>query len=90
MFLVWIITGLISGLVASQVVNQQNMDVLSHIVLGIIGSLVGAFLFDNVFRPDVTGSHFWSILTSMVGSIGWLIAYYTIAGRGDETDTKTS
>jgi uncharacterized membrane protein YeaQ/YmgE (transglycosylase-associated protein family) len=87
MFLVWIISGLVSGLVASQIVNQQNMDVLSHIVLGIIGSLVGAFLFDNVFKPDVIGSQFWSVFTSVVCSIGWLIAYYAIAGRAGDTDT---
>ena len=87
MFLVWIIAGLVSGLVASQIVNQQNMDVLSHVVLGIIGSLVGAFLFDNVFKPDVIGSQFWSVFTSVVCSIGWLIAYYAIAGRGEFADT---
>ena len=88
MFLVWIISGLVSGLVASQIVNHQNMDVLSHIILGIIGSLVGAFLFDNVFKPDVIGSQFWSVFTSVICSIGWLIAYYAIAGRGKDTDTN--
>ena len=86
MFLVWIVSGLVSGLVASQIVNHQNMDVLSHIVLGIIGSLVGAFLFDNVFKPDVIGSQFWSVFTSVLCSIGWLIAYYAIAGHGENTD----
>jgi uncharacterized membrane protein YeaQ/YmgE (transglycosylase-associated protein family) len=86
MFLVWIVTGLVSGLVANQLVQNQNMDVLSHIILGIIGSFVGAFLFDNVFKPDVVGSHFWGILISALGSVMWIIAYYSVVGCADDED----
>ena len=87
MFLTWIISGLLSGLVASHIVNNHNLDVLSHLTLGAIGSLVGAFLFDNIFRPEIIGSHVGSVCISAIGSFSWLIAYYVIIAN--EKDVKT-
>jgi uncharacterized membrane protein YeaQ/YmgE (transglycosylase-associated protein family) len=80
MFLVWIILGVVSGLVGSQVVNNQSSDVLSHIVLGVIGSFVGAFLYSHL--GELLGSHFWSGFIGFIGTVGWLAGYYTIAGQG--------
>ena len=41
-FLSWIILGLISGFIASKIVNASSQGVVMDIVLGIIGDIAGA------------------------------------------------
>jgi uncharacterized membrane protein YeaQ/YmgE (transglycosylase-associated protein family) len=50
--------------------------------LGIIGALVGGFLFVNVFgATGVTGLNIYSLLVASVGSIVVLLIYNAVAGR---------
>ena len=49
----WIVLGLISGFIASNVVRSTGQGLLLDIVLGIIGAVVGGFLFTAI---DATGS----------------------------------
>jgi uncharacterized membrane protein YeaQ/YmgE (transglycosylase-associated protein family) len=86
MFLVWIISGLVSGLLANQLFSNQNLDWLSQLFLGIVGSLVGAFLFNNVVKPDLIGSYLISVIISVLGSIAWLIAYHAVVTGDKNTD----
>jgi uncharacterized membrane protein YeaQ/YmgE (transglycosylase-associated protein family) len=44
----WIILGLIAGFIASKIVNKQGECVLLDIVLGIIGAIVGGFIFTRL------------------------------------------
>ena len=44
----WIVLGLISGFIASNVVRSTGQGLLLDIVLGIIGAVVGGFL----YRPS--------------------------------------
>lgn len=40
----WLILGLISGFVASKIVNAQGRRIVLDIALGIVGALVGSFI----------------------------------------------
>jgi len=44
-FLVWIVVGLISGWLASQVMKGGGYGVLVDIILGILGGVVGGWVF---------------------------------------------
>ena len=44
----WILLGLIAGFIASKIVNREGQGFLLDIVLGIVGAVVGGFL----FRPS--------------------------------------
>ena len=44
-FIAWIILGLISGFIASKIVNKQGDGLILDIILGIIGAFVGGWLF---------------------------------------------
>ena len=44
----WIVLGLIAGFIASKVVNNQGEGVLVDIILGIVGSVVGGFIFNSL------------------------------------------
>jgi uncharacterized membrane protein YeaQ/YmgE (transglycosylase-associated protein family) len=77
----WLILGLIAGFVASKIVNAQGQGIVLDIVLGIIGALVGGFIFDAVGKVGVTGFNAWSLLVAIIGSIIVLVLYHALTGR---------
>lgn len=77
----WLILGLIAGFIASKIVNRQGEGVLVDIVLGIIGAVVGGFLFNAFGAAGVTGFNLYSMLVAVVGAIVVLVIYHAIAGR---------
>jgi uncharacterized membrane protein YeaQ/YmgE (transglycosylase-associated protein family) len=77
----WLVLGLIAGFVASKIVNAQGQGVLLDIVLGIIGALVGGFIFDAAGGVGITGFNAWSLLVAIVGAIIVLVLYHALAGR---------
>ena len=42
----WIVLGLIAGFIGSKIVDSQGQGFWFNIALGIVGALVGGFLFD--------------------------------------------
>lgn len=77
----WLVLGLIAGFIASQIVNKRGEGVLLDIVLGIIGAVVGGFLFTEFGATGVTGFNLYSMLVAVIGAIVVLVAYHAIAGR---------
>jgi uncharacterized membrane protein YeaQ/YmgE (transglycosylase-associated protein family) len=77
----WLILGLIAGFVASRIVNAQGQGVVLDMVLGIIGALVGGFIFDAAGKVGVTGFNAWSLLVAIIGSIIVLVIYHAFTGR---------
>ncbi len=79
--LAWIILGLIAGFLGSKIVNKSGEGVLLDIVLGVVGALVGGWLFNRFGRSGVTGLNLWSILVATIGAVVVLVLYHAIAGR---------
>lgn len=77
----WLILGLIAGFVGSKIVNKSGEGVLLDIVLGIIGAVVGGYLFTLVGAAPVTGLNIYSMFVAIVGAIVVLVIYHAIAGR---------
>ena len=77
----WLILGLIAGFVASKIVHAQGQGILLDIVLGIVGALVGGFIFESAGGVGVTGFNAWSLLVAIIGSIIVLVLYHAMAGR---------
>ena len=74
----WIILGLLSGYLASMIVNRAGEGVLMDIVLGIVGAVVGGWIFTQIGHSGVTGFNIYSILVSVVGAMIVLFLYHTI------------
>jgi len=81
-FIAWIVLGLIAGFIASKIVNKSGEGFLLDIVLGIIGAVVGGYLFQTFGMAGVTGVNIYSILVAVVGAIVVLFVYHLIVGRG--------
>ena len=77
----WIILGLIAGFVGSKIVDKQGQGFWLNIALGIIGALVGGFLFDLFGATGVTGLNIWSMIVAIVGSVVVLLVYNALTGR---------
>jgi uncharacterized membrane protein YeaQ/YmgE (transglycosylase-associated protein family) len=77
----WIVLGLIAGFLASLIVNRGGEGVLLDIVLGIVGALVGGFIFNAFGAAGVTGFNAWSLLVAVVGAIVVLLIYHALFRR---------
>ena len=69
--ILWIILGGLAGWLASKVTgNDAEMGVGANIVVGILGSLIGGWIFTSFFaEPGYTGFSLWSFLVAFVGSV---------------------
>jgi uncharacterized membrane protein YeaQ/YmgE (transglycosylase-associated protein family) len=76
----WIILGLITGFIASKIVNRTGGGVLLDIVLGIVGAVVGGFLFHLFGMSGVTGLNLYSLLVAIIGAVVFLVIYHAIRG----------
>jgi uncharacterized membrane protein YeaQ/YmgE (transglycosylase-associated protein family) len=81
-FLAWVVLGLIAGFIASKLVNKSGEGLVLDIVLGIIGAVVGGYLFQTFGMAGVTGLNIYSILVAIVGAVVVLFVYHMIIGRG--------
>jgi uncharacterized membrane protein YeaQ/YmgE (transglycosylase-associated protein family) len=77
----WIILGLISGFIASKIVNRAGEGAILDILLGVVGAVVGGWLFHTFGMPGVTGFNLYSMLVAIIGAIVVLVLYHAIAGR---------
>ncbi len=77
----WIVLGLISGFIASKIVNKRGEGVALDIVVGIVGALVGGFLFNVIGIAGVTGFNLWSMIVSVIGAVVVLAVYHAFVRR---------
>ena len=79
--LTWIVLGLIAGFIASKIVNHSGQGLLLDIALGIIGALVGGYLFSLFGASGATGLNIYSMFVAVVGSVIVLALYNAVMGR---------
>lgn len=79
--LAWIVLGLIAGFIASKLFVGSGQGVLLDIVLGIVGAVVGGYLFTAIGVTGVTGFNLYSMFVAVVGAIIILWLYHALAKR---------
>lgn len=77
----WIILGLIAGFIASKIVNKAGEGFILDIVLGIVGAIVGGFIFSLFGANGVTGFNLYSMIVAIIGAIVVLVIYHALFGR---------
>jgi uncharacterized membrane protein YeaQ/YmgE (transglycosylase-associated protein family) len=78
----WIILGLLAGFIASQIVNRRGSGIILDVVLGIIGAMVGGWLFSLFGAHEVTGLNLYSLIVAIIGSIVVLVVYHALVDQG--------
>jgi uncharacterized membrane protein YeaQ/YmgE (transglycosylase-associated protein family) len=74
----WIVLGLIAGFIASKIVNREGEGFFLDIILGIVGALVGGWLFQFFGATGVTGFNLYSMFVAIVGAVVLLVVYHLI------------
>jgi uncharacterized membrane protein YeaQ/YmgE (transglycosylase-associated protein family) len=78
-FLIWIIFGAIVGWVASLIMKtDENQGALANIIVGIIGAVLGGWLFNLFGASGVTGFNIYSFLVALLGAVVLIAIYKAI------------
>jgi uncharacterized membrane protein YeaQ/YmgE (transglycosylase-associated protein family) len=81
-WLAWLVIGAIAGWLASIVMKtNRRQGLLLDIVVGIVGALLGGFVFNALGAPGVTGFNIWSLFVAFVGAIVLLGLLRMVTGR---------
>ncbi len=76
--LVWLISGLIAGFIASLIVNNHGMGIIRNMLLGVVGAVIGDWIFSYFGWGKITGLNFMSLLIGVVGGVVFLMVYHLI------------
>ena len=77
-FFAWIVLGLLAGFIGSKLVNKSGEGLILDIVLGIVGAIVGGWLFNTFGAAGVTGLNLYSLLVAVIGAVVVLVVYHAI------------
>ena len=77
-FLAWIVLGLLAGFIGSKLINKRGEGLLLDVIIGMVGSVLGGFLFNTFGASGVTGLNLYSLFVAVVGSVVLLVAYHAI------------
>ena len=77
-WLAWIVLGLLAGFIGSKIVNRRGEGMILDILLGIVGAIVGGWLFNKFGSSGVTGLNLYSLVVAVVGSVVVLLVYHAL------------
>jgi uncharacterized membrane protein YeaQ/YmgE (transglycosylase-associated protein family) len=78
--LAWIVLGLLAGFIGSKIVNKSGEGVFLDIILGVVGAVVGGWLFNTFGHSGVNGLNLYSLLVAVVGAVIVLVVYHALVG----------
>ena len=79
--LAWLLLGLVAGFIGSKLVNKSGEGLVLDIVLGIVGAVVGGFIFSLFGSSGVTGLNLYSLVVAVIGAIVVLLIYHSVVRR---------
>ena len=81
-WLAWIVLGGLAGWVASMLTkNNERMGLISNIVVGILGALLGSWLLGRLFDAEPMTFSLVGFLVAVAGAVILLFLFGLIRGR---------
>jgi uncharacterized membrane protein YeaQ/YmgE (transglycosylase-associated protein family) len=77
----WIVFGLITGFIASKIVNRQGEGCFINIALGLVGALVGGTIFSLLGTPIFWHFSLRSMIVATLGAVIVLFLYHSVTGK---------
>ena len=66
----WLVLGVIAGWIASMLMGtNRSQGMLMDIVMGVIGALLGGFLFSLLGLGGVSGFDLYSLFVAVIGAV---------------------
>ncbi|HET9343805.1 MAG TPA: GlsB/YeaQ/YmgE family stress response membrane protein [Candidatus Eremiobacteraceae bacterium] len=79
--LAWIIVGIVAGFLAKAVVPGEGPGgVLGDLIVGVVGAIIGGWLFNMFGHIGATGLNLWSILVAFIGGVVLLWIVRALSG----------
>ena len=66
------------GFIGSKLVNKTGEGLVLDIGLGIVGAIVGGWLFSLFGMSGVTGVNLYSLVVAVIGAVVLLLVYHAI------------
>ena len=79
--LAWLLSGLLAGFIASHLVDHRGEGMVLDILLGIVGAIIGGWLFRSFGAAGVSGLNLYSLFVAVLGSVVLLVVYHALRGR---------
>ena len=81
--LAWLVVGLIAGWLANMVIRGGRGNIVTDIIVGIIGAIVGGFLASQLFgvANPVNGINVGSIVVAFLGAVVAIAIVRALPGR---------
>jgi uncharacterized membrane protein YeaQ/YmgE (transglycosylase-associated protein family) len=68
--ILFLVIGLVAGWLASRIMRSRGVGLLGHMIIGVIGSILGGWLFGYL---GISFAGIWgSLLTALVGAVIFL------------------
>jgi len=80
-FLAWIVLGLFAGFIGSKIVNRRGEGIVLDVLLGVVGAVIGGWLFNSFGAAGVSGLNLYSLFVAVLGSVVLLVVYHALRGR---------
>jgi uncharacterized membrane protein YeaQ/YmgE (transglycosylase-associated protein family) len=63
----WIVIGIVAGWLAEKVMGRSH-GLITNLIVGVVGALIGGFIAEQFFGQDVGGFNFVSLLVAFLGA----------------------
>jgi uncharacterized membrane protein YeaQ/YmgE (transglycosylase-associated protein family) len=63
----WIVIGIVAGWLAEKVMGRSH-GLITNLIVGVIGALLGGFIASNLLGIDVGGFNFVTLLVAFLGA----------------------
>lgn len=75
----WIVLGAVAGWIAGSLVKGRGQQgLITNVIVGVVGALVGGWIFDLLGGAGVTGFNLFSLLVAVVGAVVLLVVLRAI------------
>ena len=66
----WIILGGLAGWIAGAIMgHERKFGCVMNVIVGMLGGVLGGFLFRLIGGAGVTGINLWSLLVAVIGAV---------------------
>ena len=76
----WIVFGALTGWLASKIVNKRGEGCMVNIALGLVGAVVGGFIFGRLMGFNDFHFDFLSMFVAVIGAVIVLFLYHAATG----------
>lgn len=64
----WLVIGIVAGWLAEKIMKRSH-GLLTNLIVGVIGALIGGFLANNLLGIDASGNWIVGIIVATVGAV---------------------